>query len=143
MGSIFAQMRVCRSMTSHWTFSSVTNASSISRCGSLGKEAYFSEKSDGLQGNPENDGPAWLQCLGNCQTHQRLPNGRPLLAAIQRGWNLWGYHARTSQKNYERKSKEQLIPKSQTSPYILYSLRFGFSLIILHQRERWLIILSA
>ena len=39
--------------------------------------------------------------------------------------------------------KEQLIPKSQTSPYILYSLRFGFSLIILHQRERWLIILSA
>ena len=46
------------------------------------------------------------------------------------------YHARTSQKNYERKSKEQLIPKSQTSPYILYSLRFGFSLIILHQRER-------
>ena len=41
------------------------------------------------------------------------------------------------------KSKEQLIPKSQTSPYILYSLRFGFSLIILHQRERWLIILSA
>ena len=26
-----------------------------------------------------------LQCLGNRQTHQRLPNGRPLLAAIQRG----------------------------------------------------------
>ena len=52
-------------------------------------------------------------------------------------------NTRASQKNHERKSKEQLIPKSQTSPYILYSLRFGFSLIILHQRERWLIILSA
>ena len=28
---------------------------------------------------------AGLQRLGNRQTHQRLPNGRPLLAAIQRG----------------------------------------------------------
>lgn len=32
--------------------------SAASRCGGLGKETNLSEKSDGLQGNPENDGPA-------------------------------------------------------------------------------------
>ena len=51
----------------------------------LGKETNLSEKSDGLQGNSENDGSAELQCMGNRQTHQRLPDGRPLLATIQRG----------------------------------------------------------
>ena len=48
-------------------------------------DVVVSEKSDGLQGNSENDGSAELQCMGNRQTHQRLPDGRPLLATIQRG----------------------------------------------------------
>lgn len=51
--------------------------SSIGWCGGLGKETNLSEKSDGLQGNSENDGSAELQCMGNRQTHQRLPDGRP------------------------------------------------------------------
>ena len=63
-----------------------------------------------------------------------------LIAIPRWRWPLCGYHSRASQKNNERKSEKQLIPKSQTSPYILYRLRFGFSLIILHQRERWVII---
>ena len=48
------------------------------------KEADLSEKSDGLQRDFEIDGTAGLQCVGDRQTHQRLPDGRPLLAAIQR-----------------------------------------------------------
>ena len=68
---------------------------------SLGKEAYLPEKSDGLQRDFEMDGTARLQRLGNRQAHQRLPDGRPLLAAIQRRGNLRGHHARTSQKDHE------------------------------------------
>ena len=49
-----------------------------------GKEANLSEKSDGLQRDFENDGSTELQCMGNRQAHQRLSDGRPLLAAIQR-----------------------------------------------------------
>ena len=79
----------------------VLRASSISRCGGLGKEAYLPEKSDGLQRDFEIDGTARLQRLGNRQAHQRLSDGRSLLAAIQRRGNLRGHHARTSQKDHE------------------------------------------
>ena len=54
--------------------------------------AHLSEDGQYLcanEGVPQYDLPLNLfigdKRLGNCQTHQRLPNGRPLLAAIQRG----------------------------------------------------------
>lgn len=50
----------------------------------FGQRSVSSRKSDGLQRDFEIDGAARLQRLGNRQAHQRLPDGRPLLAAIQR-----------------------------------------------------------
>lgn len=52
-----------------WAFVSAGGSAHQFIWDSLGKEAYFSEESDGLQGDFEADGIARLQCVGNRQAY--------------------------------------------------------------------------